>query len=135
MIIQNPNFEIAGKYAVILNTMWITFLYAPLIPIALVFGIIGLIFFYWVQKYNIVRRSTIQEALDCKLSIEMIELLEYIIILYALGNIIIFFLSPKSQIRENIIFIYKTRIILHYLPLIGNISLFFSVDKKPYYCY
>jgi hypothetical protein len=40
--------------------MFITAMYAPVIPIVTVFAIIGLILKYWINKYNLLRRSSIE---------------------------------------------------------------------------
>jgi hypothetical protein len=70
-----------------MKTMWFTFFYAPCIPLGNLFSIISLIFYYHIDKYNILRRRTIKESLSKEVSIEMIEMLEFIVILYAVGNI------------------------------------------------
>ena len=66
--------------------MWVTFLYAPLIPIVLPFSLVYIILTYYIEKYTIMRRSTVKDILSKNISLEMIEHLEYIIIFYAIGN-------------------------------------------------
>ena len=65
--------------------MWVTFLYAPIIPIVVPFSLVYCILTYWIEKYTLLRRSSVKEVLSHNVSVEMIELLEYIIILYGIG--------------------------------------------------
>jgi hypothetical protein len=81
-----PEYDLADRYAMILNTMWMTFLYAPLIPVVLFFAVAFLIAVYWIEKFTMTRRACIKNAVSVKVSIAMLELLEYIIIFYAIGK-------------------------------------------------
>jgi len=80
-------FLILIRYADIINTMWLTFLYAPLIPIVLPMSMINIILYYWIEKYTIMRRSTAKDILSKNISQEMIEHIELIIIFYTIGNL------------------------------------------------
>ena len=66
--------------------MWVTFLYAPLIPIVLPFSLVYIILTYYIEKYTIMRRSTVKDVLSRNISVEMTEYLEFIIIFYSIGN-------------------------------------------------
>ena len=83
---EYPEYSISDKYSDIINTMWVTFLYAPLIPIVLPFSLVYIILTYYIEKYTIMRRSTVKDVLSRNISIEMIEYLEFIIIFYSIGN-------------------------------------------------
>jgi hypothetical protein len=39
--------------------MWFTFLYMTIIPVGAIFSCIGLVAYYWIDKYNLLRRSSI----------------------------------------------------------------------------
>ena len=69
-----------------MKTMWFTFLYSGCIPIGIIFSMFGLAIYYYIDKYNVIRRRTIKESLGKALSIEMIEYLELCLIFYAIGN-------------------------------------------------
>jgi len=73
------------RYADIMKTMWFTFMYSPAIPIAPLYSLLGLIIYYWADKYNALNRRHISEGVGKELSIQMIELLEVILILHAFG--------------------------------------------------
>lgn len=70
-----------------MKTMWFTFFYAPAIPLGLVFSLLNLIYYYYIDQYNVFKKRTIKETLSKEVSIEMIENLELCIIFYAIGNI------------------------------------------------
>ena len=83
---EYPEYSISDKYSDIINTMWVTFLYAPLIPIVLPFSLVYIILTYYIEKYTIMRRSTVKDVLSRNISVEMTEYLEIIIIFYSIGN-------------------------------------------------
>jgi len=83
---EYPEYSISDKYSDIINTMWVTFLYAPLIPIVLPFSLVYIILTYYIEKYTIMRRSTVKDVLSRNISVEMTEYLEFIIIFYSIGN-------------------------------------------------
>lgn len=70
-----------------MKTMWFTFFYAPAIPLGLVFSLINLVYYYYIDQHNVMKRRTIKETLSAEVSIEMIENLELCIIFYAIGNL------------------------------------------------
>jgi len=70
--------------------MWVTFLYAPLIPIVLPFSLVYIILTYYIEKFTIMRRSSVKSVLSKNISIEMIEYLDFIIIFYSIGNLLNF---------------------------------------------
>jgi hypothetical protein len=70
-----------------MKTMWFTFLYGSAIPLGIFFSMVGLTIYYYVDKYNFVRRRTVKESLGKDLSIEMIEMLEMIILFNGFGSL------------------------------------------------
>jgi hypothetical protein len=46
-----------------MKTMWFTFLYAGCIPVGILFSMFGLTIYYYIDKYNVLRRRTIKENL------------------------------------------------------------------------
>lgn len=50
-----PNFEMIPKYALALNTIFVTLFYCSGMPILLFFGAASLFLQYWVEKYLILR--------------------------------------------------------------------------------
>lgn len=52
-LFEGLKIDIAGKYAILLKSMLLTCFYAPAMPIALVFTIVGLILTYWADKVQL----------------------------------------------------------------------------------
>jgi hypothetical protein len=50
-----PSFEMIPKYALALNTIFVTLFYCSGMPILLFFGAASLFLQYWVEKYLILR--------------------------------------------------------------------------------
>lgn len=81
-------YDVGKRYAEVLETMWFTFLYASLIPMGGFLTVIGIGLYYWVDKYNLLRRSSIKENISGKLSIKALTLLDLVLIFMPLGQII-----------------------------------------------
>lgn len=76
------------RYADIMKTMWFTYAYAPAIHIGALISVVGMVIYYWVDKYNILRRRVVKENISMDLSIQMIENLEYTVVFFT-----VFFMS------------------------------------------
>ena len=55
--------------------MWFTFAYASLIPAGVIVSVIGLILYYWTDKYVLLRKRTIHQGLSSNVTKAMITLL------------------------------------------------------------
>eukprot|EP01017_Pseudomicrothorax_dubius_P049142 TRINITY_DN9094_c0_g1_i9.p1 TRINITY_DN9094_c0_g1~~TRINITY_DN9094_c0_g1_i9.p1 ORF type:complete len:714 (-),score=160.72 TRINITY_DN9094_c0_g1_i9:100-2241(-) len=87
-IFEGIEFDIAQRYANIIKTMLFTAFYCPVVPLATLISACGLILTYWVDKYVLLRRAKEPPALSGELSMEMTEVLEYILPAFAIGNIV-----------------------------------------------
>ena len=67
--------------------MWFTFLYATIIPIGAMISFFGLILYYWIDKYNLLRRSTVSIQVQGKLVKTTMKLLDFTLILKPVGEI------------------------------------------------
>ena len=76
------------KYSEVINKVWFTTLYASLIPMGAIVSLVGLFIYYWVDKYNLLRRSSIESEVSGKLVKTVMKLLDFILILKPLGEII-----------------------------------------------
>jgi hypothetical protein len=83
---EHTEYYQAKRYADIMKTMWFTFLFGSAIPIGILFSMLGLSIYFWVDKYNVMHRRTVKENLAKEVSIEMIEMLELSIIFCGFGN-------------------------------------------------
>ncbi|KAL4444393.1 hypothetical protein ABPG74_016686 [Tetrahymena malaccensis] len=101
-----PLHEIEIGYVDIMKTMYITIFYSSVVPVGLIISMIGFCFYYWAQKYVILKERTVDKQISVKLSIEMTEYLEFIILIYA---------------SSNLLFKYQTVGQISYLQIIGLI--------------
>ena len=83
-----PPFNIGAVYSRVLNIVLTTVFYAPLIPIGLLYTCIGLFLFFWIQKFFLVKRRSVNVNVSYKIVLEMIILLEMLLPLYCISNII-----------------------------------------------
>ncbi|CAD8169509.1 unnamed protein product [Paramecium pentaurelia] len=128
-IMEMPDYSSAKRYGDIMKTMWFTFFYGDIIPLGILFSIMGLTLYYFVDKYNVLRRRTIKESLSKHLSIEMIEMLELIIIFTGIGNTIVSsILFGEVKWQDFIIIIIGVVYIL--LPMEDISSVLFPLEQK-----
>ena len=55
-MLEYPEYDIGKRYGEVLEIIWFTFLYMTLIPIGGVISAVGLVLYYWIDKYNLLRR-------------------------------------------------------------------------------
>jgi hypothetical protein len=48
------------RYAEVMKTMWFTFLYIYLLPTGAIFSFAGIICYYFVDKYVLLRKSSVK---------------------------------------------------------------------------
>lgn len=70
--------------------MYLVAFYSPIIPMGILISILGIVMFYWINKYNVVRRCSINFSLSAELSIEMTEMIEYFLPIYSVIFYILF---------------------------------------------
>ncbi|CAK58012.1 unnamed protein product (macronuclear) [Paramecium tetraurelia] len=120
-IMEMPDYSQAKRYGDIMKTMWFTFFYGDIIPLGILFSIMGLTLYYFVDKYN--------ESLSKHLSIEMIEMLELIIIFTGIGNTVVSsILFGEVKWQDFIIIIIGIVYIL--LPMEDISSVLFPLEQK-----
>ncbi len=100
LFMEDFNYDIGKRYAEILETIWFTFMYLSLIPMGSILTLIGIGFYYWVDKYNLLRRSSIHENVSGNFSIIALKMLDFILVLIPLGWIIFdyYIKTPKYSI-------------------------------------
>jgi len=65
--------------------MWFTYLYSTLIPIGAFISMIGISFYYWVDKYNLLRKSSIGGEVSSKIVMTSMKLLDLTLVLRPAG--------------------------------------------------
>jgi hypothetical protein len=68
--------------------MWFTFLYCELIPLGSFLILIGLSLYYWVDKYNFLRRSAVKEGLSGKITILSLKSMDATLFLAPAGRVL-----------------------------------------------
>ena len=68
--------------------MWFTYLYASLIPIGSFFTVLGLGFYYWVDKFNLLKRSSLSHNVSGDLAVVSLKLLDFTLVLKPAGEMI-----------------------------------------------
>lgn len=81
----------ATQYAILLKTMYFTAFYSVILPLGMVISMFGLLLTYYVDKKNILRNRTIKHTISTSLCVEMTEMVEYILPIYAGANWIFFY--------------------------------------------
>jgi hypothetical protein len=76
------------RYAEIIETMWFTFLYVSIIPVGPFLTLIGLWIYYWVDKYNLLRRSKVENTIESKLPLKAVKLMELTLFWNSFGDLI-----------------------------------------------
>ena len=68
--------------------MWFTFLYSELIPLGSFLMLIGLFLYYWVDKYNFLRKSTLKTGSSGELAILGLKSLDATLFLAPAGDLL-----------------------------------------------
>lgn len=84
-IMEDFNYDMGKRYAEVLETMWFTFLYLTLIPFGAMLTLSGLIIYYWVDKYNLLRRSSVKEKISGELASWALKQLDLTLFFRAIG--------------------------------------------------
>ncbi len=82
---EDFQYDMGKRYAEILETVWFTFLYVSLIPMGSFLTFVGVGLYYWVDKYNLLRRSSVHENISGKLSLIAMKLLDAVLVFMPLG--------------------------------------------------
>ena len=84
--------DMALRYANILKTLFFTGIYAPFVPMGLLFSLVGMVICYWVDKKLLLRRYISANKLGIDLPKTMLNGMRIYVLLFAIGNIILFYI-------------------------------------------
>ncbi|CAD8147563.1 unnamed protein product [Paramecium octaurelia] len=134
-LMEEPDYLSAKRYSDVMKTMWFTFMYGTAIPLGTLFSAFGILIYYFVDYYNILRRRTVKESISIQLSTEMIEMLEYIISWCAFGEMIMTYTFFHEVSKIDILLIILA-VIYQQLPMEDISEYLFPVENneeiKPY---
>ena len=88
ILMEDIPYDIGKRYAEVIQIVWFTFLYQSLIPFGAFLSAFGLILYYWIDKYNLLRRSVLRVNISYKLSIAFLSLFEWCIIMEPAGSLL-----------------------------------------------
>ena len=116
ILIENPSVDMGQRYANMNKTVLLTFLYAPLIPVAYLFALIAIILEYWTFKYLLLRRHSWPQRLSGDLAKAMFNILPWSVLLYSIMNYIYMLSLNPSQ--SELAFIWMLVMLAYtFLPL------------------
>jgi len=58
-LMEKPHFSIGKRYAELIETIWFTYLYSSIIPLGSILVLFYLSIFYWIDKYNLLKKSSV----------------------------------------------------------------------------
>lgn len=68
--------------------MWFTYLYSCVIPFGSILIFIGTGLYYWIDKYNLLRKSSIKEGVSGNLVMKALLLMDFILIIKPAGELV-----------------------------------------------
>lgn len=96
LLFEHPQVDFATSYSGIIKSLFSAAFYAPVVPIVLVWTLLGIFLCYWVDKYNILRKSSIGKALGVEIALQMTEVLEWYLIIFGVANFLFDWLFFKQ---------------------------------------
>ena len=82
---QHPEFDISFRYSYYLLQLWTVSFYAYVVPIGVPSMAVIFFFQYWVDKFNLFRRSSLFYQIHFSLSAYIVRMAEFSIFLFAVG--------------------------------------------------
>lgn len=76
VLMADYEYSVGKRYAEIIEMMWFAFLYVDLLPAGTFMILIGLCAYYWVDKYNLLRRSSAPHNVSAALSFKIDRLID-----------------------------------------------------------
>jgi len=137
---EGPTLDLPKRYAMVIKFVLMATFYAPAVPFALVFTIIGLGLFYWANKYMLLRVMTTPRPINTDLTDTMVRYLEGAKAAFAVGNLLyVSTLRNKeddlafSDTGRGLIWVTLTISLLHFfLPMSSiNEKIFKTEKSKP----
>lgn len=84
---EGQMFDIAENYAYVTRTLFLCTWYASVAPLGLIFGMVGLVFNYWLDKYFLLRVTAFPQSQSEDIIKKIIDNLELLPYLYIFGTI------------------------------------------------
>lgn len=83
-LFEGPRVDMANLMSLEANLILTSLFYAPLLPITIPIALIGLVFAYWVEKFNLLRVHRVPEMLNGVLPLLLSNLLPFFALLWSI---------------------------------------------------
>ncbi|KAL4446608.1 hypothetical protein ABPG74_005546 [Tetrahymena malaccensis] len=134
-LFEYPEFDIEVEYARNLETVYSVLFYAPVFPLVLIWGILTIFFRYWIDKYNLMHKSTVKFYPSLQLCLQITEALEYCLPLYSLSNMMAFIYISGGTVDQISVFGFIIGLLHAFLPMQAlNEKLFQTRERVPNEC-
>ena len=98
-LLEGRHLDMPQRYASLLKTYLLTVVYAPMLPLAFLFGALALVIQYWQDKVMLLRYIARPEMLSHVLGNSMLRVIPLGAVMYAFANWIFFYnLQPASRV-------------------------------------
>ena len=115
--------------------MWLTFLYAELIPLGSFLSLFGLLFYYWVDKHNFVNSCTRKPGISGKMTLLAVKSIDATLFMVP-GGAFLFDLILRDNFNVLSLILMILGIIYLFLPMSKIIWILndekFELQKKQY---
>ena len=102
--------------------MWFTYLYADLIPGGMFFVLLGLLAYYWVDKYNLLTRSSMTYNVSADLSFRISDLIDWTLFWRFFGEVI-FDYQLRGQVHLYTVILLSLSMVYILLPMRKIVSI------------
>ena len=124
-LFTNPKFDIRVKYAQLLNIGLMSMFYSSYQPLITLILILGLIIFFYTEKYLVVNRYSEEKNINPKINRILSTEIKQFAVVYSLGSIIFHYIEHKEF--KNILFVDVVLLIFSVVYMIMPTE--FLVDK------
>ena len=98
-LFEGHNIDIAENYSFVIRLLYLSFWYASVAPIGMIFCFLGLLTNYWMDKYMLLRVNCFPENINEEIVKKVTKIMEIIVFLYILGAGV--YTTRKLNIRES----------------------------------
>lgn len=111
--------------------MWFVFFYSTLIPVGAIITTFGLMFYYWVDKYNLLRRSKVAGKVSSRPLQKNLTLLDLTLLFRSLGSLLFDLQIRGGKYLTSDIVLTCVSIVYIILPKKTLIDLFNNEKFRP----
>jgi hypothetical protein len=134
-MMEDYPYDMSKKYSEVFKLMWLTFLYAELIPLGSFLTLAGLFFYYWVDKYNFVKSCTQKPGISGKMTLLAVKLIDATLFMVP-GGSFLFDLMLRGNFNVLSLVLMLLGILYLFLPMSNIIWLLndekFELQKNTY---